>query len=126
MSTDVLETLLSELADGVVTLDEAVIRLADADRAEDIAALIAARLTVEADIVARALATRWQEAAAVLCRTAGLGANGYSAVLRMRRRAGRTLDASPAVLLAGYLQRHRASREELAELLHVYADPAAK
>jgi hypothetical protein len=126
MSADVLQTLLTELAEGAVTLDDAVIGLADADRGGDIAALIAARLAVDADIVGRALTARWQEAAATLCRTAGLGANGYSAVLRMRRRAGRTLDASPAALLAGYLKRPRASREELTELLHVYARPAAK
>jgi hypothetical protein len=124
MSTDHLETLQSELADGAVTLDEAVIRLADADRTADIAALIGGRLAVDADLVARALTTRWLEAAAMLCRTAGLGTNGYSAVLRMRRRAGRTLDASPSALLAAYLQRRRASREELAEVLHVYARPA--
>jgi hypothetical protein len=121
MSTDLLQALQSDLADGAVTLDEAVIRLADVDRDRDIAVLLGRRLSVDEDIVVRALAARWQEAAAMLCRTAGLGANGYSAVLRMRRRAGRTLDASPATLLAAYLQRRRASREELAEVLHVYA-----
>jgi hypothetical protein len=126
MSTDSFETLQRHLADGVVSLDDAVISLADADRARDIGALIGTRLTVDPDVVVRALTTRWQEAAAVLCRTAGVGANGYSAVLRMRRRAGRTLDASPSALLAGYLQRRRASAEELAELLHVYARPPAE
>jgi hypothetical protein len=126
MSTDLLQTLQSDLADGAVTLDEAVIRLADAGRDRDIAALIGKRLSVEADIVARALTARWQEAAAMLCRTAGLGANGYSAVLRMRRRAGRILDASPAALLAAYLQRPRASPAELAEVLHAYARPAVE
>ena len=126
MSSDLLQTLQSDLADGAVTLDEAVIRLADADRDRDIAALIGTRLSVEADIVARALTAHWQEAAAMLCRTAGLGANGYSAVLRMRRRAGRILDASPAALLAAYVQRPRASREELAEVLHAYARPAVE
>ena len=126
MSADPFQALLSDVAAGAVTLDEAVIRLADADRAEDIAALIGTRLTVDADLVARALTTRWQEAAAVLCRAAGFGTDGYSAVLRMRRRAGRTLDASPAALLAAYAQRRRASPEELAELLHVYARPAVE
>ena len=126
MSTDLLLSLQNDLADGVITFDEAVIRLADADRDHDIAVLIGGKLTVEEDVVARALTTRWQEAAALLCRTAGLGANGYSAVLRMRRRAGRTLDASPATLLAAYLQRRRATREELAEILHVYARHAAE
>jgi hypothetical protein len=124
MSTDPFQTLLSDVADGAVPLEDAVIRLADADRAADIAVLIGERLGVEADVVARALTTRLQEAAAMLCRAAGLNANGYSAVLRMRRRAGRTLDAPPAALLAGYMQRQRASREELAEVLHVYARPA--
>jgi hypothetical protein len=126
MSTNFLQALQSDLADGAVTFDEAVIRLADADRDRDIAVLIGRRLSVDEDVVVRALTTRWQEAAAMLCRTAGLGANGYSAVLRMRRRAGRTLDASPATLLASYLQRRRASQEELAEVLHVYARQAAE
>jgi hypothetical protein len=124
MSADPFQALLSHVADGAVPLDDAVIRLADADRVADIAALIGARLGVDTDLVARALTTRLQEAAAMLCRAAGLNANGYSAVLRMRRRAGRTLDAPPSALLAGYLRRERASREELAEVLHVYARPS--
>jgi hypothetical protein len=126
MSTESLQALLRDLAEGAVTLDEAVIGLADADRTGDIAALVGARLKVEADVVARALTSGWPEAAAVLCRTAGLGTNGYSAVLRMRRRAGRTLDASPATLLAAYMQRRRASPEELAKLLSVYARSSAE
>ena len=126
MSKDFPENLQIALADGTVTLDDAVIRLADADSERDIAVLIGARLSIEQDVIVRALAAHWQEAAAMLCRTAGIGTNGYSAVLRMRRRAGRTLDASPAALLAAYLQRRKASREELTELLHTYRRQTAE
>ncbi len=125
-TTDLIDGLQCDLKEGAITLDEVVIRFADEGRTQDIAALVAGRLALDPETVARALMARWQEAAAMLCRTAGLGANGYSAVLRLRRRAGRTLDAAPAPLLAAYLQRPRLSREALTEALNIYAAGATE
>lgn len=119
-STERIEELQADLKDGVITLDEVVIRLADGGRDQDIAVLLSERVAIAPELTARVLMARWQEPAAMLCRCAGLGANGYSAVLRLRRRAGRTLDAAPAALLAAYLQRSKASGEELKELLRGY------
>jgi hypothetical protein len=39
-----------------------------------------------------------------LCRAAGLGANGFSAVLRMRRRRLRVEGINPAHVLSDFLQ----------------------
>jgi hypothetical protein len=39
-----------------------------------------------------------------VCRAAGLGANGFSAVLRLRRRRMRDTGPSPAQALSGFVQ----------------------
>jgi hypothetical protein len=62
------------------------------------------RTGLSAAAVERALAAKSPERAAVLCRAAGFGANGFSAVLRMRRRRLREDGVNPAHALSDFLQ----------------------
>jgi hypothetical protein len=78
--------ILERKAQGLLALDEALIELADANCVVTIAALVAERIRVQADIVARALDGESDEPISVICRAAGFSLNGFSAVLRMRRR----------------------------------------
>lgn len=97
----------------VTDVEDSVVELADADRDETIAALIAQRTSLPESDAAVLL---WAEAefpAALLCRALGLSPNGYSAILRMRhrrRRDGRTL---PGALLSAYAGIARPSPAEL-------------
>jgi hypothetical protein len=78
--------LLERLADGLVLLDDVVTELADADAADRVMTLVAGRIGLSRTQAVRALECISDEALAALCRAAGLTANGFSAVLRMRRR----------------------------------------
>ncbi|HWP15672.1 MAG TPA: DUF2336 domain-containing protein [Xanthobacteraceae bacterium] len=78
--------ILERQAQGLLALDEALAELADANCVVTIAAVMAERIRVQADIVARFLDAESDEQISVICRAAGFSLNGFSALLRMRRR----------------------------------------
>jgi Uncharacterised protein conserved in bacteria (DUF2336) len=96
--------VVEQVADGYLLLDDTVIAFADADHSVGIVLLIARRTGLSAVTVTRALETQSAGPATLLCRAAGLGANGFSAVLRMRHRRLREVDLNPAHVLADFLQ----------------------
>jgi hypothetical protein len=96
--------VLDQVTHGFVRLDDAVIALADAGRMPCLAVLVARRIDLSADAVERALEAASPEPAALVCRAAGLGANSFSAVLRLRRRRRRDAGPSPAQTLSGFVQ----------------------
>ena len=81
--------ILARRASGMLAVEEALVELADADCLEAIAALIAERVRLEATLIVCALDASDDQAISVMCRAAGFKINGYSAILRMRRRHGR-------------------------------------
>jgi hypothetical protein len=103
--------ILDRKAMGLLALDEALVELADANCVVTIATLIAERLRVQTDLVARALDADADEPLSIMCRAAGFSLNGFSAVLRMRRRrhhgAG---NASEALAFFSGLNRTAAER----------------
>jgi hypothetical protein len=112
-----LDQIRDDLALGAVRLDEAVIELADANRVEDVAALLVARVSLAPEDAALSLEGAPERPAALLCRAAGLGINGYSAVLRMRCRNRQTAFSASGALLSAYLALPRPSPTELAAQL---------
>jgi len=78
--------ILGRRAAGLLALDEALAELADANCVVTIAAVIAERVRLQPDMVARALDTESDEPISVMCRAGGFSLNGFSALLRMRRR----------------------------------------
>jgi hypothetical protein len=96
--------VLDQVTHGFVLLDDAVVALADAGRIADLALLVARRIDLPADAVARALDAASSGPAMLMCRAAGLGANSFSAVLRLRRRRLRAGGPNPAQALSGFLQ----------------------
>ena len=85
--------------------------LADANCVATIAAAIAERVKLQADMVARALDAESDEPISVLCRAAGFSLNGFSALLRMRRRRNRgNAGARDALALFSALNRAAAER----------------
>ncbi len=78
--------ILGRRAQGLLALDEALAELADANCVVTIAAVIAERVRLQPDVVARALDAESDEPISVMCRAAGFSLNGFSALLRMRRR----------------------------------------
>jgi hypothetical protein len=126
VTADLLPKLFDDIACGAIELDEAVTQLADADRAADVATLVAARARLDPSIAARALESAAQETVAMLCRAAGLGVNGYAALLRMRRRHGRPLDGSFSALAAAYVNRPRPTPRQVTEALVAPKEDAAE
>ena len=94
---DAPAVVIDQVAHGYVLLDDAVTAFADADRIAGLTLLIGARTSLPSD-------ARSAGAATLLCRAAGVGVNGFSAVLRMRQRRLRDEDLNPAHALAGFLQ----------------------
>ncbi len=80
------EVLRELVARGVVGFDDAVIELADADQAFDVARLLGERLSLSGETAMMVLFASSEEAMAIVCRAAGLRVNGFSSVLRLRRR----------------------------------------
>lgn len=97
-----LELIMDHVARGLTRLDEAVVELADVDAAPDVAKLIADHVELRADTVTRALCATADAPVALLCRAAGLKINGYSGIVRMRRRRRRGLEHSPEQVLEQY------------------------
>jgi len=95
------EAMLERLTQGWILLDDAVTELADADAIEALARFIAPRVDLPSDKVARAIDAPSEGGLTAVCRAAGLNINGFSAVLRMRRRrAGVT--GTPAQALTAF------------------------
>lgn len=105
--------ILTRQADGLIAVDEVLAELADADCASAIATLVAARVNITATLVLRALEAHDDQAISVMCRAAGLRINGYSAVLRMRRRHGRGAGNAPTDAFSFFSSLTRASAERI-------------
>jgi hypothetical protein len=96
--------VLEEVTRGYVLLDDAVIAFADADEVAAVAFLVGHRTGLPSMAVERALGARSSGPATLVCRAAGLGANGFSALLRLRQRRLRSEGLNPAHVLADFLQ----------------------
>jgi Uncharacterised protein conserved in bacteria (DUF2336) len=96
--------VLEEVTRGYVLLDDAVIAFADADEVAAVVFLVGGRTRLPSSAVERALAAKSSGPATLVCRAAGLGANTFSAVLRLRRRRLREDGLNPAHVLADFLQ----------------------
>ena len=120
---------LAEIADdvslGIVRLDEAVTELADANRLDDLAELLERRIALPRRVARATLEAPAELPAALVCRAAGLSANGYSAVLRMRWRVRREKEAVPTALLSAYAGIPRPTLEELLHQLSAVHNPAS-
>jgi hypothetical protein len=104
--------ILERRAQGLLALDEALIELADANCIVTIAAVVAERIRAKPDVVARSLDAESDEPISVICRAAGFSLNGFSAVLRMRRRRKHG-SRSAAEALAYFSSLNRASAERI-------------
>ena len=104
--------ILERQAQGLLALDEVLAELADANCVVTIAAVMAERIRVQADIVARFLDAESDEQISVICRAAGFSLNGFSALLRMRRRRNHG-SRGAAEALAYFSSLNRASAERV-------------
>ena len=104
--------ILGRRAEGLLALNEALAELADANCVVTIAAAIAERTRLQPDMVARALDAESDEPISVMCRAAGFNLNGFSALLRMRRRRHRG-SRSATEALAFFSGLNRASAERI-------------
>ena len=106
--------ILERKAQGLLALDEALAELADANCVVTIAAVVAERIRTQADVVARYLDAESDEQISVICRAAGFSLNGFSAVLRMRRRRNHDSGGRSATeALAYFSSLNRASAERI-------------
>jgi len=104
--------ILERRAQGLLALDEVLAELADANCVATIAAVVGERTRVQPDVVARSLDAESDEPISVMCRAAGFSLNGFSAVLRMRRRRNRG-SRSASEALAHFSSLNRASAERI-------------
>jgi uncharacterized protein (DUF2336 family) len=81
-----LDELAALIADGSLRLADAVIELADAERARDVAELVCARTGGDAATFLRHLHAPGETALMAACRAAALDLEAFSAVLRLRHR----------------------------------------
>jgi uncharacterized protein (DUF2336 family) len=81
-----LQELMDQIGAGNMRLGDAVIELADADRASDLAILIGGRVGVDHHVFARDLFAPDEKALMETCRAAWIDLESFSALLRMRRR----------------------------------------
>jgi hypothetical protein len=96
--------VVEQVSQGYLLLDETVIAFADADHVAGVALLVARRTGLSTAALERALDAKSSGAVTLVCRAAGLGANGFSAVLRLRQRRLREEGLNPAHVLADFLQ----------------------
>jgi hypothetical protein len=115
--------VLEQVTDGYLLLDDTVIALADADHIAGIVLLIARRTGLSAATAARALEAKSPGPATLLCRAAGLGVNGFSAVLRMRRRRLREEGLNPAHVLADFLQTPMEVAQGAVAMMQAHQEP---
>ena len=106
------DAILGRRAKGLLALDEVLAELADANCVVTIAAVIAERIHVQPDMVARTLEAESDEPISVMCRAAGFSLNGFSALLRMRRRRNHG-SRSAAEALAFFSGLNRASADRI-------------
>jgi len=104
--------ILERRAQGLLALDEALVELADANCVVTIAAVVAERIRTQPDVVARFLDAESDEQISVICRAAGFSLNGFSAVLRMRRRRNHGSRGATEAL-AYFSSLNRASAERI-------------
>jgi len=116
--------ILDRRANGTLALEELLAELADADCHTALGDVIAERAQLRADLVRRALEMESDEPSSVICRAAGFNMNGYSAVLRMRRRHNRGTDSPPAHALTSFSALSRVAAERA--LARVLADLVAR
>ncbi len=109
--------ILDRRASGLIAADEMLAELADSDCGPAIAAIVADRLRLAAAIVLRALDAGDDQAISVMCRAAGFSINGFSAVLRLRRRHGHGLGSAPHDALMFFSGLSRASAERIMQQL---------
>ena len=115
--------VVEQVTDGYLLLDDTVIAFADADHIAGIVLLIARRTGLSAATVARALEAKSPGPATLLCRAAGFGANGFSAVLRMRRRRLREEGLNPAHVLADFLQTPMEVAQGAVAMMQAHQEP---
>ena len=118
--------ILARRESGVLAPDEALTELADSDCEAAIAALIAERVRLEPGVALRALQTEDDQTISVICRAAGFRINGYSAVLRMRRRRGRGAGSAPSEALTFFSSLSHASAERIVQQLAVLNPPCRR
>jgi uncharacterized protein (DUF2336 family) len=111
------EELLSLIDRELLSIDDAVIELADTDRAIPLAKLVGGRGDVREDTVIRALFARSEEPIMLICRAAGLSINAFSAVLRMRRRRRRGNYGSVGESLRSYSQLSKSTVDRVMQLV---------
>jgi hypothetical protein len=116
-----MDRLLTDIADGMIRFEDAVTQLADAGHEAGIATLIAPRLALRSDFVTQLLGGGAEQPIALVCRAAGLSPNGYSAILRMRRRKRPDHNVAASVLLAAYREVPRLAPVELPKQLAAIA-----
>jgi hypothetical protein len=114
-----LQAVLDGVTEGLVLLDEAAIKLADADAVEAITELLSRRVDLPADRVMRAVEAPSEAALSVICRAAGLNGNGFSAILRMRRRQLPS-DVSPGEVLAAFLETSPGTARQVVSMLKLH------
>ena len=114
-----LQAVLDAVSDGFVLLNDAVIKLADTDAVEAVAELLCRRIDLPADRVVRAIEAPSEAALIVICRAAGLNVNGFSAILRMRRRRFPS-DISPAEVFAAFLQTSLGTARQVVSMLKLH------
>ncbi len=107
------EAILRRKAAGSLGLDDALAELADADCGAILARLIAERIGIAADFIARALDAPSDEDLSVICRAAGLNMNSYSALLRMRRRRDRISEGAPTDALKLFAELSPAAAKQM-------------
>ena len=114
-----LQAVLDGVTDGLVLLDDAAIKLADADAVEAVAELLSPRIDLPPDRVVRAIEAPSEAALTVICRAAGLNVNGFSAILRMRRRRLPS-DVSPAEVLAAFIETSLGTARQVVSMLKLH------
>ena len=111
--------ILERQAQGLLALDEALVELSDANCVVTIAAVVAERIRVQPDVVARFLDAESDEQISVVCRAAGFSLNGFSALLRMRRRQNRGTESAPVHALTFFSDLSPTSAERLLRRMSV-------
>jgi len=104
---------------GSLRIGEVISELADHDDLAAIAKLIGERLLLRLDMVEQALESPAEEPTTVLCRAAGVDANGFSAVLRMRRRRHGGNGRPPSEMLLAFRQLPLEGAQRVVKMLKV-------
>ena len=106
--------LMDRVAHGLAALDDIVAELADGGDIDGLAAVLGRRAGLPAADVARSLSGPLADAASA-CRRGRVGVNGFSAVLRLRRRLGCDEGINPVASLADYARSAAATADRASE-----------